>query len=355
MGKSLQIVASSGFSEWLEHVKLSISFTTYRMGKLFLLGRKAGGQLSVIERTFNRSMGIWTDSQTLWLASAFQIWRFENMLPHGTKDGEFDRLFVPMRSATTGDINVHDVTIDANGDLFFVSTRFSCVGQLDERFSFESFWHPQFVSKLVPEDRCHLNGICCYEGKPRYVTACSQTDTDHGWRATKRDGGCVIDIDSNEVLIEGLSMPHSPRWADGRLWLLNSGRGELGFVDFRSGNFEPVAFCPGFARGLAIHGKYAVVGLSKPRDKTFVGLELDAELERYKTPTFCGIVVIKLESGEVVHQVHVLGEVEELYDVATMPGVKCPKLLGVKTDEIQHNVWFRDGGKTTRFTARGQG
>lgn len=352
---SLQIVASNGFSEWLEYSKLSIAFTTYRMGKLFLLGRKPGGQLSVFERTFNRSMGIWTDTQTLWLASAIQIWRFENMLPDGAKDGEFDRLFVPMQSATTGDINIHDVALDENGELFFVSTLFSCVGKLNKHHSLESFWKPPFVSKLVPEDRCHLNGLCCYEGRPKYATACATSDADHAWRARKKDGGLVMDIQADEVVADGLSMPHSPRVANGKLWVLNSGRGEFGHVDLRSGQFEPVAFCPGFARGLAIHGNVAIVGLSKPRDKTFKGLDLDAGLERYRTPAICGLVVIDLDRGEVLHQVHVQGDVEELYDVAVMPGVTCPKAFGMKANDVAHNVWLADGQTTTRFSASDRG
>ncbi len=351
MTKSLQIVASNGFSEWLDHSKLSIAFTTYRMGKLFLLGRKPGGQLSVFERTFNRSMGIWTDSQTLWLASAFQIWRFENMLPTGATDGDYDRLFVPMQSATTGDINVHDVTLDENGDLFFVSTLFSCVGKLSRNHSLASVWKPSCVSRLVPEDRCHLNGICCHEGKPRYVTLCAQSDTDHGWRANKKSGGQLIDIESDQAIVGELSMPHSPRFANGKLWLLNSGRGEFGYVDVDRGQFEPVTFCPGFARGLAIHGNVAVVGLSRPRDKVFKGLELDAELERHDTQAICGLVVIDLERGQILHQVHVIGDVEELYDVAVLPGVRCPKAFGMKTSEVQRNVWLADGEQTTRFTA----
>ncbi len=351
MSKSLQIVASHGFSEWLEHSELSIAFTTYRMGKLFLLGRKPAGQLSVFERTFNRSMGIWTDSQTLWLASAFQVWRFENMLPAGMMDGDYDRLFVPMQSATTGDINVHDVTIDEHDDLFFVSTLFSCVGKLGKRQSVESYWKPPFISKLVPEDRCHLNGICCYEGKPKYVTACAQTDSDHGWRAEKKTGGLVIDIESNAVIVDGLSMPHSPRFAKGKLWLLNSGRGEFGHVDLQSGKFEPIAFCPGFARGLAIQDNVAIVGLSRPRDSTFKGLELDSELEKHGMQAICGLVVIDLERGNILHQVHVEGDVEELYDVALMPGVTCPKAFGMKANDVQRNVWLAADGRTTRFTA----
>ncbi|NER00221.1 MAG: DUF4915 domain-containing protein [Cyanothece sp. SIO2G6] len=39
-----------------------------------------------------------------------------------------------------------------------------------------------FVSALTPDDRCHLNGIAVFKGKPKYVSAFSRTDIAQGWR-----------------------------------------------------------------------------------------------------------------------------------------------------------------------------
>ncbi|MEG4576841.1 DUF4915 domain-containing protein [Microcoleus sp. N3A4] len=64
-----------------------------------------------------------------------------------------------------------------------------------------------------------------------YVTASSQWDVVDGWRDRRQNGGIVIDIESNDIIVRGLSMPHSPRWYRDKLWLLNLGRGELGYVD----------------------------------------------------------------------------------------------------------------------------
>ncbi len=61
-------------------------------------------------------------------------------------------------------------------------------------------------------------------------------------------GDCLIDVASNKVVTERLSMPHSPRWHGDRLWVLNSGTGHLGTVDLSSGAFEPASFAPGLAR-----------------------------------------------------------------------------------------------------------
>ncbi len=44
----------------------------------------------------------------------------------------------------------------------------------------------------------------------------------------------MLDVPSGEVVVGGLCMPHSPRWHDGRLWLLESGNGALGYVDLQA-------------------------------------------------------------------------------------------------------------------------
>ncbi len=131
-------------------------------------------------------------------------------------------------------------------------------------------------------------------------------------------------------------MPHSPRWHHGKLWLLNSGTGEFGTVDLEAGRFEPVCFCPGYLRGLTLHGHFAIVGLSKPRhNKTFSGLPLDDLLQSRHTEPRCGIQIIDLRTGDSPHWLRLEGLVEELYDVVVLPQVRRPMALGLKTDEIR--------------------
>ena len=138
------------------------------------------------------------------------------------------------------------------------------------------------LAALAAEDRCHLNGLAMEDGVPRYVTAVSKSNTVDGWRDRRSDGGIVVDVRSGEIVIGGLSMPHSPRLHRGKLWVLNSGTGEIGWIERGSSaegaTFHVLAFCPGFVRGLAFHGKHAFVGLSKPRYDRFEGLALDRKL-----------------------------------------------------------------------------
>ncbi|MEM6404335.1 MAG: TIGR03032 family protein, partial [Cyanobacteria bacterium P01_D01_bin.116] len=174
------------------------------------------------------------------------------------------------------------------------------------------------------------------DGKPRYVTVVSQSDVAEGWRDKRRDGGCVIDVESNQIIVTGLSMPHSPRWHHDKLWVLNSGTGEFGYVDTETGKFEAVTFCPGYMRGCAFIGDFAVIGVSKPRgNKTFSGLALDDNLNSKQAEARCGLLVINLKSGDIVHSLRLDGTVEELYDVVIINNRKRPMAIGFKSDEIR--------------------
>jgi uncharacterized protein (TIGR03032 family) len=344
--------ASRQFTAWLAEQRLSLAFTTYQVGKLFLIGLQPNGRLSIFERTFSRCMGLCADRDSLWMTSLYQLWRFENALAPGQAHQGYDRLYVPQVGYTTGDLDIHDVAVDADGGVVFVNTLFSCLATTSERHSFRPVWKPPFVGKLAAEDRCHLNGLAMEDGAPRYVTAVSRSDVADGWRDRRDDGGCVVDVATGEVLAGGLSMPHSPRLHDGRLWLLDSGTGFLGTVDRRSGGFDPVTFCPGYLRGLAFHGDFAVVGLSKCREnRTFSGLKLDRNLAERDAEPRCGLMVIDTRSGDIVHWLRIEGIVEELYDVAVLPGLVRPMALGFKTDEIRRTITVDEPAGTVEGTS----
>ncbi|QEG01822.1 hypothetical protein Mal15_59030 [Stieleria maiorica] len=352
----LNIIGSRELTTWLAEHGISLAVSTYQAGKLLLVGTKADRGLAIFERTFNRCMGLWADAQTIWMSTRYQLWRLEDMGPGPVSQPEFDRLFVPQVGYTTGDIDVHDVAVDGKGQPIFISTLFNCIATVSQRRSFTPLWRPNFISKLVAEDRCHLNGMAMQDGSPRYVTACSRSDVIDGWRDRRKDGGLVIDVRTNQIIAEGLSMPHSPRLYRGRLWLLDSGNGYLGYLDADTGTLRRVAFCPGYARGLAFVGDYAIVGLSKPRrdEPSFHGLNLENELAARGASPRCGLQVIDLRSGDVVHWIRIEGDViGELYDVVVLPDTRRPKALGFKTDEIQRNVWFDEEDRLQSWTAEG--
>jgi uncharacterized protein (TIGR03032 family) len=330
---------SGGLVGYLAINNLSFVFSSYQSGKFYLVGRNPKGGLMINERFFQKAMGISVQGRDrLWLATLAQIIRFDNTLDEDQFiNATQDACYVPRVAYTTGALDAHDIGITATGDVIFVNTRFNCLATLSENRSFKPVWKPDFIDRIVSEDRCHLNGLAMERGKPRYVTAVSKSNTIDGWRDRRSDGGILIDVASHKIMLEGLSMPHSPRVHDGKLYLLNSGTGELGRVEKDAAGklaFKPIAFCPGFVRGLAFHGKYAFVGLSKPRYQRFEGLALDARLKAADSEAWCGVQIIDLEDGTCVEWLRIDGAIGELYDVGVLPGVATPMALGFANADV---------------------
>jgi protein O-GlcNAc transferase len=341
----LEITVSRHFLGWLHESGISLACTTYQTNRLFLIGAKPDGTLSAFERAFDRPMGLTATAERLYLSTRWQIWRFDDALPAGETYRGYDRCYVPRQAITTGDLDVHDMALDGSGRLVFVNTAYSCLATPSERYSFTPLWQPPFISRLAAEDRCHLNGLAIADGAPAYVTAVSRSDVTSGWRQRREQGGCVIDVEDGEIVIDTLSMPHSPRLYDDRLLVLNSGAGELGWVDRATRRFEPIAFCPGFLRGLAIHRHYAIVGLSQSRrERAFAGLALDDRLREKDAEPRCGLWVVDLRSGTVAHWLQFEGVVIELYDVAVLPNTRRPMALGFQSDEIQRLITIDAAG-----------
>jgi uncharacterized protein (TIGR03032 family) len=332
--RPVNISCTRGLADWLLRNNVSLAFTSYQTGRLYLVGVDDHKRVAFQERFLARAMGLWADQHRMLVATIFQVWRFENVLPiPGTGSGP-DRHYVPRVAHTTGDLDIHEMNVMADGRIVVVNTLFSCLATLSPTHSFRVLWKPPFISRLAAEDRCHLNGLAMRDGAPAYVTATSRSDVAGGWRDRRAEGGCVIDVVSNAIITDKLSMPHSPRWIDGRLWVLNSGTGHLGTIDPASGAFEPRAFCPGFLRGLAFHNGHAIIGLSMPRDGTFGGLALDTELKRRDADPWCGVQILNLASGDIVEWIRLEGDVSELFDVAAIPGVRWPIASGFLNDEV---------------------
>jgi uncharacterized protein (TIGR03032 family) len=332
---------SRGLAGWLGQHRLSLAITSYQSGRIYLVGSDAKGRVSFFERIFERAMGVVGNAQRIYLGGLYQLWRFENVLrANEVIHGQFDKCYVPRNAQTIGDLDIHELGIQANGKVVFVNTKYSCLAELSQTHSFKAVWKPKFISKLAPEDRCHLNGLAMVDGKPKYVTAVCRSDSVDGWRDRRNDGGVVIDVETDEIVCEGLSMPHSPRWHEGKLWLLNAGTGFLGWVDFAKKTFVPHAFVPGFARGLSIIGNVAAVGMSKPRNQRFEGLRLDEELKKRDADPWCGVQIVSLTTGDVMNWIRFEGDISEIFDISFLPGVKHPMMIGLRTAEIRDLITF---------------
>jgi len=250
--------------------------------------------------------------------------------------GDHQACFLTRSAQVTGEIQAHEMAF-AGDELWVVNTLFSCLCRLHPNYSFLPQWQPPFISTLAPEDRCHLNGLAVDEGKPKYVTAMAESDTAGGWRPDKVRTGCLIDVPTGATVAQGFAMPHSPRVHMGHVWLLDSGRGALVRVDPASGKVDTVARFPGYARGLAMMGRLAFVGLSKIREtSTFGGVPIAEDRERLK----CGVAVVDLKSGQLAGQFEFTAGVDEIFDVSLLPGSRLTAMRGpFATEDGTQTIW----------------
>ncbi len=191
----LRSVHTSNFPELLSALDLSVLVTTYQAGKLVVL-RAHGGVLNTHFRGFSVPMGLAVQPGRLAIGTSLEIWEFHDVPAVAAKAdpvGRCDACFLPRCSHTTGQIQIHEMAW-VGDELVFVNTRFSCLCVRDNRYSFRPIWRPKFVSAYTPDARCHLNGLALKDGQVQTVSALGLSDTPGGWRATKRDGGLVIDV-----------------------------------------------------------------------------------------------------------------------------------------------------------------
>jgi uncharacterized protein (TIGR03032 family) len=317
---------SESMTAWLAAAGGSLAMTSYQSSRVLFLS--VAGKMLV--RKFEGPMGMATAGRRLAVAGRRDITLFVND-PRAAanykpdRPGDYDAVFLPRMTWHVGTIRVHDLAFGASR-FWFVNTQYSCLAQLSTEFSFEPHWRPPFISQLAPEDRCHLNGLALVEGKPAYVTALGECDTAQGWRQRRVDGGILMDVRNNAVLLRDLSMPHSPRWHQETLYFLESGRGELCRYDPVKGERITVAVLPGYVRGLTFVGPYAVIGLSRIREKrNFGGTPVETRFPQLR----CGVSVVDLRNGQEVAFAEFTSGVTELYDVAFLAGVKSPAIVNL--------------------------
>lgn len=321
------IEASRNFASWLAENHCSIAVSTRQHGALFLLGLNKDGALCHSRHPFADCSALHVNEDRFWVAARNQLWRFAPAPAATARFHTSDYALEAEKTCLTGDLKIHGMAETDAGELLFVNTLYSCVAIPGGERGFIPVWQPDFIQKLTPEDRCHLSGLAMRDGKPYAVTAASCTDIAQGWRKYRQSGGVVIEMAGDALMCEGLTMPHSPRWTQDRLWVLDSGKGSLGYVDPASGRLEEIAFCPGYARGMGIIDRFAVIGLSHLREGAPGNLALSSRLDRYKVTSRCGLIIVDLESGSVVEWLRINGTIQELFDVAVLPQTRQPLIL----------------------------
>lgn len=350
----------------LKHLNISLAFTSYQAGRLMLV-RTDGEDLEINFKEFPRPMGLTATDQGLILGTFTQIIQFQRedglleqikkplpdiaqdiTAPRAHKsdeekqadaekrlanktyveklkpvDARVDACFITRSTHYTGMINIHDIEWGNTG-LWAVNSSFSCLCTIDPSYSFVPQWKPPFIETLTPEDRCHLNGMTLRDGEPAYVTTFSQYEDRKQWRDSDKHTGTLIDVKRNEVVVSGLTMPHSPRWHNGRVYFCHSGLGHLNCYHPDTGEMEVIAELPGFTRGIDIYGSIMFVGLSRKRqsDVTSPGLVTE-DSEK----TCSGIWLFNLDTHEVIGTIKFQGNVDQIYDIAILYNTSFPEVI----------------------------
>lgn len=317
-------VHSTNLPKLLEQLGASLVISGYQAGKV-VVARNDGGTLNTHFRHFERPMGLAVNGSHLAVGVRTEMQFFRNMPDVAAKlpgPARHDACYVPRRRQVTGALDIHELGFDGEGMLWGINTRFSCLCRFDAENSFVPVWRPPYVSRLTPEDRCHLNGLAMVDGAPRYVTSLGHGDAKESWREHRLDGGRVVDISDGRVLAEGLCMPHSPRFHRGKLWVLESGDGAIGYLD--GDRYVSVCKLPGFTRGLEFVENLAFVGLSQVRESSSVFDDLP--LTKRGSERVCGVYVVDIERGEIVALLRFEAGVREVFAVHLMPW-KFPELM----------------------------
>ncbi len=321
--------------ELLFKLNCTLAISTYQAGKLIFISAKDENYLVQLPRNFEKPMGIalGDNGDKMAVACKSQVLTFSNSpglaLHYPKSPNTYDALYMPRATYHTGPLDIHDLRYGNDGKLYAVNTLFSCLVEIDGDYNFKPYWTPPFISQLVSEDRCHLNGMVMQNGKPKYATAFNQGNTAQSWRETLTTSGVIYDVETNEVLASGLPMPHSPMAVGDNLYVLLSATGELARIDKDTGKYEVIVKTDKFLRGMSLCEDYLFIGMSKLRknSSTF------AKLPFAETANQAGILIVHLPTGSIAGQITYETSVDEIYDVHAIPGVTRPNILNTLTDD----------------------
>ncbi len=324
--------------ELLNKLNCSIALSTYQAGKIVLISPHPDNErLVTLPRSFIKPMGIAVKEDKMVVSLKDEVIVFQNSRQLAThypnKQNTYDSLWLPRTTYYTGLVDMHDIAFGDDG-IYAVNTSFSCICKIDGEYNFTPIWKPYFIKDITPGDLCHLNGMVILDGKPKYVTALGTTNTPQGWKENIISGGVLMDVDKNEIILNNLAMPHSPKMYNNDLYLLTSASGEFIKVDLENKSYQTLKKFDGFCRGLSFHGDFAFIGFSKLRknSSTF------AKLSFSDKANFSGIKIIHMptnaEVGEIIYET----SVDEIYEVIVLENMIRPNILNTKDDIHKYSL-----------------
>jgi len=330
-------VNSAQLPELLYQLNCTLVISTYQAGKLILINSQDDQKLNMLPRSFNKAMGVAIDGNRMAIATKDEVIKLVDSPDLGkhypNQPGKYKNMYVPRATYYTGNVDLHDLHFGTEG-LWGINTSFSSLCLITDEYSFIPKWKPNFITDLVSEDRCHLNGLAMVDGKPKYVTALGTGNSHQSWRENIVKGGVLIDIETNEIILQNLAMPHSPRMHNGELYILQSASGEIIKVNPEKKSFDVIKKIEGFTRGLAIHGDYMFIGLSKLRQNS----STFAKLPFATKALAAGVLVLHLPTKAIVGEMYFQNSVDEIYDVQIIPNTNSVGILNTINDVHRYSL-----------------
>jgi uncharacterized protein (TIGR03032 family) len=331
----LRYEATAGFVRILEVTGCSLAISVYMSSRVVLVSAE-NGQIFIDAFKFHRPMGIATafaDGELRLAIATFDevvILADAPLLAASLPDNPatYQHLLVPRAVLFSGDVDAHDLAWVGN-QLCAANTRFSCIAAIDGRYSFTPIWNPPFVTQLMPEDRCHLNGLAVADNRIVYATAFAQSDQPRGWSETRFAGGVLMQVPSGKLVLDDLCMPHSPRVFDGQLHVLDSGTGRVLRVAPERRTAELLAELPGFTRGFDRVGDVLFVGLSRIRRDRPGGVP---PIAAKGDELVCGVAAVERRQGRILGYLRFDDTYDEIFDIKVLPNFRRGGMLSVNDD-----------------------
>jgi len=333
-------------ADLLYKLHCTIVVSTYQAGKMIFISATDKNKINMLPRNFNHAMGISVDKNKIALACKDEVVILKNTpelaKSYPLKPNTYDALYLPRATYYTGQTDLHDISFSSNG-IIAVNTLFSCIVSINEEYSFQNIWKPSFITETKPEDRCHLNGMITNKGIPLFVTALGESNLPQGWRENKLKGGVLIHVPSNQIIMKGLPMPHSPRVIENKIYLLLSAAGQLIEVEPQKGKFSMVHNFNCFVRGMDYIDDYLFVGYSKLRHNSSAFQDLPIA----KNSTHAGIFVFHLPTAQIIGNIQFENIVEEIYDVRLIKGVTNAGIVNTNKDIHKQAITTPNGSYWT--------
>jgi uncharacterized protein (TIGR03032 family) len=328
--------------EWLDfqyRAGFSLVLSVPSMEQVLRVSAPTSEQLDVQGLPFRAAGAMAFQQNALLLAGSCELIRFADAFSPGRFTGaDFDMCLVPNQLWFVANLNVTDVGLLARNQPIFASRKFSCLATVDPFNSFAPLWKPSFIDEYKAEDSCGLSGMSMVGNQPTHVTCFGNNSRPSGWLSEQ--AGVLVDVLTDETVCAGLSRPTLPRWYRGGLYMVEAGTGSFGKVNLTTGQFESIAFCPGFVESLCFVSDYAILSISTPQAHSDIldGCTLLAQIKKHDMPLRCGIVAINLKTGELLQGLAFDEQVGQVSGMALIPQKRLPHIISLASKDVSEFI-----------------